>query len=267
MTTSPRRARGSVDCAGPCGRSRSVASRRRRSGSRARRRPSRSPRAALRSRGGCAPPRPRPRAPRRSPPASRNAGSRPPTRGRGRAPARRRRRGRTSALKVRSRTSTPAIETEPRSTSYRRAARYASVVLPEPVSPTSAVVVPSSTRNPTSDSVHPGPPRAARSSGRAPAAWPPALPASAPYRNQTWSNSTSPASTRSIASGFSKMSTGWSRYSKIRSNSASDVWTSRLTPSSEPTGKNRRVCSVVNATRVATEIEFEPWASARPPNQ
>ena len=39
------------------------------------------------------------------------------------------------------------------------------------------------------------------------------------------------------APGFSSMSIGWSRYSKIRSKSASDVCTSRLTPSSEPTGK------------------------------
>jgi len=50
------------------------------------------------------------------------------------------------------------------------------------------------------------------------------------------------------------MSTGVSRYSKIRSKSASEVWMSRPTPSSEPTGKNRRACSVVNATSVATSI-------------
>ena len=63
------------------------------------------------------------------------------------------------------------------------------------------------------------------------------------------------------------MSIGSSRYSKIRSKSASDVCTSRPTPSSEPTGKNSRVCSVVNATSVATSIACEPLASASPPNQ
>src|SRR5258708_25373853 len=46
------------------------------------------------------------------------------------------------------------------------------------------------------------------------------------------------------------MSTGWSRYSKIRSKSASDVCTSRLTPSREPTGKNSRVCSAGNETSI-----------------
>ena len=53
----------------------------------------------------------------------------------------------------------------------------------------------------------------------------------------------------------------------MRSKSASDVCTSRLTPSSEPTGKKSRVCSVVNATSVGTVIACEPCASARPPNQ
>ena len=53
----------------------------------------------------------------------------------------------------------------------------------------------------------------------------------------------------------------------MRSNSASDVCTSRLTPSSEPTGKKRRVWSVVKATRVGTETACEPFASASPPNQ
>ena len=44
----------------------------------------------------------------------------------------------------------------------------------------------------------------------------------------------------------------------MRSKSASDVWTSRLTPSREPTGKKRRVCSVVNATSVAIDTDWEP---------
>ena len=40
----------------------------------------------------------------------------------------------------------------------------------------------------------------------------------------------------------------------MRSNSASDVCTSTPTDSIEPTGKNSRVCSVVNATSVGTVI-------------
>jgi hypothetical protein len=63
------------------------------------------------------------------------------------------------------------------------------------------------------------------------------------------------------------MSTGWSRYSKIRSKSASEVCTSSPTPSSDPTGKKRRVCRVVNATSTGIEIALEPLASASPPNQ
>ena len=46
------------------------------------------------------------------------------------------------------------------------------------------------------------------------------------------------------------MSTGMSRYSKTRSNSAIEVCTSTPTPSSELTGQNSRVCSVVKATTV-----------------
>ncbi len=53
-----------------------------------------------------------------------------------------------------------------------------------------------------------------------------------------------------MALGRSSISTGRSRYSKIRSKSASDVWMSIPTESSEPTGKKSRVCSVVNATTV-----------------
>jgi hypothetical protein len=51
------------------------------------------------------------------------------------------------------------------------------------------------------------------------------------------------------------MSTGRSRYSKIRPNSASEVWTSIPTPSSDCSGKKRRVCSVVNATSVPMLID------------
>jgi hypothetical protein len=63
------------------------------------------------------------------------------------------------------------------------------------------------------------------------------------------------------------MSTGWSRYSKIRSKSASEVWTSRPTPSSEPIGKNNRVWSVVKATSSGSDTAVDPCASASPPNQ
>ncbi len=59
------------------------------------------------------------------------------------------------------------------------------------------------------------------------------------------------------------MSIGWSRYSKIRSKSASEVCTSRLTPRSEPTGKKSRVWRAVNAT----SIGIDPLESAKPPNQ
>jgi hypothetical protein len=55
--------------------------------------------------------------------------------------------------------------------------------------------------------------------------------------NQTPSNTTSPASDDNAAPGFSSMSIGWSRYSKIRSKSASDVCTSTPTDSIEPTGR------------------------------
>jgi hypothetical protein len=49
------------------------------------------------------------------------------------------------------------------------------------------------------------------------------------------------------------MSIGWSRYSKTRSKSASEVCTSSPTPRREPTGKKRRDWSVVNATTVPIE--------------
>ena len=52
----------------------------------------------------------------------------------------------------------------------------------------------------------------------------------------------------------SSMSTSRSRYSKTRSKSASEVCTSTETPSSEPIGKKSRVCSVVNAITVPSEM-------------
>src|SRR6188768_2561332 len=51
------------------------------------------------------------------------------------------------------------------------------------------------------------------------------------------------------------MSTGRSRYSKTRSNSAVDVWMSTPTLKSDCTGKKSRVCSVVNAS-IGTIVAF-----------
>ena len=65
-------------------------------------------------------------------------------------------------------------------------------------------------------------------------------------------------------SSRSSMSTGRSRYSNTRSKRASDVCTSTWTPSSELTGKKRRVWSVVNATSVPIEIAALPDASRWP---
>ena len=53
----------------------------------------------------------------------------------------------------------------------------------------------------------------------------------------------------------------------MRSKSASEVCTSSPTPSSDPTGKNSRVCSVVNATSVGIEMTRDPLASSSPANQ
>ncbi len=50
------------------------------------------------------------------------------------------------------------------------------------------------------------------------------------------------------------MSCGRSRYSKIRSNSANEVWTSFEIWSIDPIGKKMRDCSVVNATIVPAVI-------------
>jgi hypothetical protein len=63
------------------------------------------------------------------------------------------------------------------------------------------------------------------------------------------------------------MSTGRSRYSKIRVNSASEVWMSIPTLSSDWSGKNRRVWSCVKATSVPIEIAVDPEASDMPANQ
>ncbi len=49
------------------------------------------------------------------------------------------------------------------------------------------------------------------------------------------------------------ISTGMSRYSKTRSNSAEELLTSTETPSSDWIGQKMRVCSVVKATTVPIE--------------
>jgi hypothetical protein len=49
------------------------------------------------------------------------------------------------------------------------------------------------------------------------------------------------------------MSTGRSRYSKMRSNSASEVWTSRPTDRSDCMGNSSRVCRVEKATTVPSD--------------
>ena len=46
------------------------------------------------------------------------------------------------------------------------------------------------------------------------------------------------------------MSTGRSRYSKIRANNASELTSDTPTPSNWVSGRNRPLCSVVNAMRV-----------------
>ena len=59
---------------------------------------------------------------------------------------------RDSSFSVRSRTSTPSMVTRPELTSLSRLTSEASVDLPEPVSPTSASVLPAGTVRSTSDS-------------------------------------------------------------------------------------------------------------------
>jgi hypothetical protein len=66
------------------------------------------------------------------------------------------------------------------------------------------------------------------------------------------------------------MSIGRSRYSKIRSKSASEVWTSMEMLSRLPIGAKRRVWRVVNETSVpTTAYEAVPpeRSTPSPPNQ
>ena len=58
----------------------------------------------------------------------------------------------------------------------------------------------------------------------------------------------------STGSAGSSTSTGRSRYSKIRANSASELTSWTPTLSSPISGRNSRPCSAVNATRVPIVI-------------
>ena len=119
------------------------------------------------------------------------------------------------------------------------------MVFPAPLGPTSATSCPGSASKLT--------PRSASSGTPA-------------YRKYTSRSATRPAVPtvgRSTASGASTMSGFRSRYSNIRSNSASDERSSTETWSSCPIGKYSRVCSVVKATMVPAEIGC-PFASSSP---
>ena len=119
------------------------------------------------------------------------------------------------------------------------------MVFPAPLGPTSATSCPGSASKLT--------PRSASSGTPA-------------YRKYTSRSATRPAVPtvgRSTASGASTMSGFRSRYSNIRSNSASDERSSTETWSSCPIGKYSRVCSVVKATMVPAVIGC-PFASSSP---
>ena len=119
------------------------------------------------------------------------------------------------------------------------------MVLPEPVAPTTASVDPAGTSSETSVSVG----------------------APGSYAKETSENRTSPRTSGSATGdGLSTMSTGRSRYSKMRANSASELCTCTPVRSSAFSGLNREFCRVVNATSVPIET-VEPPASARPPSQ
>ena len=76
------------------------------------------------------------------------------------------------------------------------------------------------------------------------------------------------AGSSATASGASTISGSISRYSKIRSNRASEPWISTWTLSSWPSGKNSRLWSVVNATIVAGRRGVgSPLAASVPASQ
>ena len=70
------------------------------------------------------------------------------------------------------------------------------------------------------------------------------------------------AGSKSTGLAGSSMSTGRSRYSKIRANSASELITDTPVLSSPVTGRKRLFCRVVNAIRVP--IVMTPAVTGRP---
>ncbi len=141
-----------------------------------------------------------------------------------------------------SRRSTPSIVTRPPVGSWSRAIRAAVVLFPEPVSPTSARELPAGTSRLTSASAG-GPPSS--------------------YANVTCSNRKWPRTwPRRTGLSGEAISTGRSRYSKIRANSASELVIVTLTSSRLISGRNRFPCRAVNATSVPMLIA--PAANGRP---
>lgn len=119
--------------------------------------------------------------------------------------------------------------------------------MPEPVDPTSAVVVPAGTSRSMSASV--GGPAVSDSS----------------YRNATPRIETSPRRTSRVpAPGLSPISTRRSSTSKIRPNSAFDVATFCPIVCIALAGATSRLSMLVNATTVPSEIGDAPFASASP---
>ncbi len=90
------------------------------------------------------------------------------------------------------------------------------------------------------------------------------------YRNDTsrrWIIPPTDSRGREVASGASWISSGMSRYSKMRSNSAMDEWICTVTISIWPIGKKSRLCNVVKAAMVPAWIVVCPmpwWLMTRP---
>ena len=134
------------------------------------------------------------------------------------------------------------------------------VVLPAPDGPTRAASCPGLMSRSTPSSVHSlgtGRRHNRRGVGRDRDASRPRGGSS--YRKRTSRSRTRPfTSCIRTASGASGISCGRSRYSKIRSKSASDDCTSVETCSIEPIGKNSRDCRVVNPTSIPDAITSDP---------
>ena len=72
------------------------------------------------------------------------------------------------------------------------------------------------------------------------------------------------AASTGIASGASRIAGTKSRYSKMRANSASEVWMSSATRMRPMSGMSSRACTVVNATIVPAVIVSVPPAMRNP---